>query len=222
VMEFAAPKQRRAVYAYRDRSPSTGALIESLAAAQGEFAPVIKDQTGQYGPFASMAALRRATIPALSKHGLAVTMECADTDDAPYLVCVLSHRSDQFISSTFRLERIPDPQKRSAYLTYMKRAAYSAMLCLAAEEDDDGETAAAAETESQAKGRGEQVRLARDAIRSAATLERLAAVADRVAERVKSGDLDEASRKQLTQLITARQQALQQAKSESRVQGAKA
>jgi hypothetical protein len=205
------------VYAYRDTSPTIGKLIKALSQAQGEFTPVVKDSQGQYGAFASMAAMRKATVPALAKHSLAVTMECADTDDHPYLVCVLAHESDEWISSTFRLERISDPQKRSAYLTYMKRAAYSAILCLASEDDDDGETAVAAEAEAKAASKDEQLRLAKDAIKGAATVERVAQIMDKVAAKAQAGELDQSATAQLRRLADARADALRKAKPEARV-----
>jgi len=206
----AYPKPRRAVYAYRDTSPSTGSLVKALSQAQAEFGVVAKDSTGQYGKFASMASMRKATVTALAKYGLAVTMECADTDDHPYLVCVLAHESDQFVSSTFRLERISDPQKRSAYLTYMKRAAYSAILCLAAEDDDDGETAVAAEAEARAAAVSEQFRLAKDALKGAKTAERIAQILDKVAAKVQAGELTSDAATGLRQFADARLRSFKQ------------
>jgi hypothetical protein len=193
----AYPRPRRAVYAYRDTSPSTGALVEALSQAQAEFGVVAKDATGQYGKFASMASMRKATVAALAKFGLAVTMECADTDEHPYLVCVLAHKSDQFVSSTFRLERIGDAQKRSAYLTYMKRAAYSAILCLAAEDDDDGEAAVSAEAEAKAAAVAEQFRLAKDALKGSKSRERVAQILDKVAAKTQAGELTSEAAEQL-------------------------
>lgn len=206
----------RRVCLYREKSDQTGALIKALAAAQGEFAPVVKDAKAQYGWFASLTSMRKATTPALAKHGLAVTFEYADQEDTPYLVCVLSHESDQFISSVIRLERIADPQKKSAYMTYMKRAAYSAILCLAAEDDDDGDTAAAAVTEAAAAAWKEQWRLAQDAMKAAGTISRVDQILSKGLSKIDQGEMDPGVKSQLEALARARRDALAQAKQESR------
>lgn len=207
----------RKTFVYRERSDKTGDLIKALSAAQGEFAPVVKDAKAQYGAFASLTSMRKATSPALSKHGLTVHFEYSEVGDIPYLVCVLSHASDQWVSSVIRLERIADPQKRMAYMTYMKRAAYSAILCLASEDDDDGETASAGAAEAAAAQWQEQWKLAQDALKSAQTIERVNAIVNKAMDRVESGQLDPAVVKQLDALARARRQALSQAKSEVKV-----
>lgn len=205
------PRPRRS-YVYREKSERGGELIKALAAAQGEFSPVIKDSQAQYGWFASLTSMRRATAPALSKHGLAIHFECADMDETPYLVCVLSHESDQFVSSVIRMERIADPQKRSAYMTYMKRAAYSAILCLAAEDDDDGDAASAATTEAQAEEWKETFRLAKDAIQSATNVSRVNAILAKVFEKAQAGQMDPKSVSLLDEIAVSRKEALSQEK----------
>lgn len=211
-MRIAVARPRR-TYVYRERSDHTGSLIKALAAAQGEFHTVVKDTKGQYGWFATLAAMRKATAHALAKYGLAVHFEYADIDDVPYLVCVLGHESDQWVSSVIRMERIADPQKKSAYMTYMKRAAYSAILCLASEEDDDGETASAASAEAAAAVWNEQWRLAQDAIKSATTTARVDAIVNKAIDKVEAGQMDPAVVKQLDALARARRKALSESAS---------
>lgn len=189
-MEIARP--RRACV-YREKSFETGQLSKALASAQGKFLPVVKDSTAQYGPFASLASMRRATAAALAEAMLSVHFEYADVDDYPYLIAVLSHASGEWVSSSIRMERIADPQKRTAYMTYMKRAAYSALLCLAAEADDDGETASAAATQSHREEQAEVARLARDAIASATTPQRVEAIIEKCRSKIASGELSQAA-----------------------------
>jgi len=208
------PRPRRS-YVYREKTDRTGELTKALAAAQGEFGPVIKDSKAQYGWFASLTSMRRATAAALSKHSLTVTFEYAEIDEVPFLICVLSHESDQWVSSAIRLERISDPQKRTAYMTYMKRAAYSAMLCLAAEDDDDGETAAAAVTESQASEWAETFRLAKDAIAAATNANRVNNILAKVIEKAQVGQLNPKDVSVLEEMAADRKAALSPKKEEA-------
>lgn len=208
------PRPRRS-YVYRERSERTGDLIKALARAQGMFGPVIKDSQAQYGWFASLTSMRRATASALSENGLAVHFEYATVGEAPFLVCVLSHESDQFVSSVIQMERIADPQKRSAYMTYMKRAAYSAILCLAAEDDDDGETAAAATTEAKASEWEETFRLAKDAIAAATNVNRVNNILAKVVEKAQAGLMNPKSVSVLEEIAAARRDALSQKKEDA-------
>jgi len=209
--EVAVPRVRRSTHVYREKSQFTGYLAKSLAKAQGEFGVVVKDSTGQYGAFASLASMKRATVAAMAKYGLSVTIEYADVGEAPYLIAVLNHESGEWISSVIRMERISDPQKKMAYMTYMKRAAYSGLLCLAAEEDDDGEVAASATAEVAGvadEEKAENFRLAKDALRGATSLPRIAEIMSKVHGRWKDGVLDDSHVTQLRKFADARQAAI--------------
>ena len=137
------------------------ALYKALAAAQGEFRPIVKNRSVQIRPregapytfrYADMEELIAATRPALAKHGMAVIQTVSrGADGMEYLETGVLHADGGCIWS--RLPIIPfkgndDPKKFGAVLTYIRRYQYSSLLCLAADDDldedggDGGEAAA--------------------------------------------------------------------------------
>ena len=98
---------------YREKSSITGDLVEAMAKATTEFAPLQFDQTGvdedgrEYR-YASLAAINKATKKALADNGLWLHCDYGFDEGGIYAVVVLEHKTGQFVSSTLReLEAIP-------------------------------------------------------------------------------------------------------------------
>jgi hypothetical protein len=130
---------------------SKAELHAALAKAQGEFPPIVKNRTvkifskkmGREFSFryADLEEIITKTRPALSKHGLAV-MQMVETDDqgAMVLHTVLTHAAGESVAGTFVLppaNSFDDPKSLGAYISYIRRYALSAALCIAADDDLD-------------------------------------------------------------------------------------
>ena len=120
------------------------ALPKALVAAQGEFEAVEKSADNPFfkSKYADLPAIVRAASPILAKHGLAVTQMPGLEGDDDVLTTRLIHESGEWIESTMRLFLVKqDPQGQGSALTYARRYAYSAMLGIVTEADDDGNAA---------------------------------------------------------------------------------
>lgn len=129
------------------------ALAAALAAAQGEFMPIEKNQTAIIKPkdtgkqsfsfrYADLEAIISATRPALSKNGIAVVQTLHSNGEATFLTTRLIHKSGGSISSNLRLPMgvdKEDPKKTGAMIAFLRRYEYSAMLCVAADDDLDAD-----------------------------------------------------------------------------------
>jgi hypothetical protein len=127
------------------------ALAAALAKAQGAFAPIGKNRTvvirsekGNYNfEYADLEVIIAATRPALSANGLCVVQSVgSSTDGRSHLdTCVLHSEGGELVS------RIPlpslsdyrDPKQFGAALSYLRRYAYTSMLCVAADDDLDSD-----------------------------------------------------------------------------------
>jgi hypothetical protein len=122
-------------------------LATALAAAQGEMANATYNRVNPHfrSKYADLASVRDATIPALSKHGLALAQFTSfDGDGTFLLVTRLLHASGQWMESVFPLPMMIDkPQIMGSAQTYARRYAWSGMCGIASEEDDDANAAQA-------------------------------------------------------------------------------
>lgn len=124
-------------------SESIAALSAALAKAQGEMknAPLNKVNPHFRCKYADLAAIRDATIPALSKNGLAIIQfTTLDDDGRMKLHTRLSHSSGEWVESVYPLP-VDKPQVMGSAITYGKRYSWSAMCGISADEDDDGNAA---------------------------------------------------------------------------------
>lgn len=129
----------------------TDALSEALAKAQGEFAPVVRDKTvsvtmrsgGKYTfSYAPLESILHAVKPALSKHGLALTQAMVVRDGKDFVQTTLRHSSGQTISNHIPLfVKEEGPQAYGSALTYARRYGVTLLLCISADDDDDGNAA---------------------------------------------------------------------------------
>jgi len=128
---------------------ANGLIATALAKAQAEMRNPGFDRTntafsrGAAKPnYASLAAVRDATVPVLAKHGIAVLQDVIAVDGAVECTTRLMHGSGE--SLTFGPLRIPaaaGAQAIGSAATYARRFHLMAVCGVAGDEDDDGEAA---------------------------------------------------------------------------------
>lgn len=144
--------------AFRNRSSSIAALAAALAAAQKNFAPIPKDREVTVTPrtgspykfkYATLDAIMSATMPALSEQGLALTQALTTWGDNFALETTLYHSSGEWMSNVTPMfmagrrtadgrDFPPGNQELGSAQTYARRYGITALLCITADEDDDG------------------------------------------------------------------------------------
>jgi hypothetical protein len=163
-------------------SEAINELATALAAAQGEMnnAALSKVNPHFRSRYADLASVRDATIPALSKHKLAITQSTGfDADGSFILTTRLLHASGQWIEGTYPLPLMPDkPQVMGSSQTYAKRYSWASIVGIAADEDDDATAAQDAgprKSSARAKKDGDWEHLQHEMTdaRSALSLQRL-------------------------------------------------
>lgn len=119
-------------------------LYTALSKAQAEMgtAQMNRKNPRFNSKYSDMVALVEASRPALTKYGLCVTqlVEIDETSGLQIFCTRLGHTSGQYLESKIKLTpEKSDIQTLGSYITYLKRYAYAAILCLTDGEDDDGE-----------------------------------------------------------------------------------
>lgn len=143
-----------------ETTSGTPKLNAALAKAQAQFQaaeksalnPAFKDATqpakAKGTRYADLTAVVEATRPALTANGLAVSQEPMEAEEGWVKVrtCLLHESGEERIATL----KLPCAQKTAqAYgsaLTYARRYAYSAMVGVVADEDDDGNAASGKKT----------------------------------------------------------------------------
>lgn len=124
-----------------EMSSTIGNLVEALAKARKAFKPVIKDMTNPFykSNYADLASVIEATKDGLSDNGLAVVQPLAyNRDGFVQITTFLAHSSGEWFKSILDMPIAKvDAQGVGAGTTYGRRYAYSAMVNVASEEDDD-------------------------------------------------------------------------------------
>lgn len=137
------------LHAYR--SSDLKDLFTSLAKAQAEMQTAGLSAENPYFKtrYADLAAIVKASRPALTKNGLSIIQQIITHDDGhTYLHTMLAHASGQWVESRVRI--VPpktDVQSLGSYITYLRRYSIAA-LCgiVTSDEDDDGNMAVASYT----------------------------------------------------------------------------
>lgn len=144
--------------AFRNRSTSIAALAGALATAQKAFAPIPKDrevtvttQTGGIYKFkyATLDAILAATMPALAEQKIAVSQALTSWGDNYAVETTLYHESGEWMSNVTPMflvgrktregrELPPGNQELGSAQTYARRYGFSALVCITADEDEDG------------------------------------------------------------------------------------
>lgn len=134
-----------------NQSESIAALASALAGVQLHLEPVAKDKTNPAfkSRYATLDAIMESVRGPLAGSGLCIIQ---GGDEAVYnteghivgvsVETMLAHASGEWISATFAspLEK-HTPQGLGSAVTYLRRYGVSALLGLATEDDDDGNTA---------------------------------------------------------------------------------
>ena len=117
-------------------------LYEALAAAQGEFLPIEKNQQGiRNGDlfwYADLDELTKKTRPALAVAGLCVMQLLRTTARGQELVTILAHKSGAAIEAAVTVGSYADIKDFGAAVTLLRRYAYQSILSLSAEDVLEG------------------------------------------------------------------------------------
>jgi hypothetical protein len=121
-------------------------LIEALAAAQGEFGPIVKDKKVEAGPrkyaYADLAAVIGVVRPVLSRHGIALIQPIEQDGEGLILHTKLCGYGEM-LSSTFPITApLNNPQGLGSFISYARRYSLCALVGVAADDDDDDGQAA--------------------------------------------------------------------------------
>lgn len=140
--------ESRRMLEWQWHSEEINELAAALAKAQADMIVAGKSKTNPYfkSKYADWESVAMASRPALTKNGIAVSLDIVCEDDGTtYLICTMLHSSGQWKKSRMRyLPPKNDIQAISSYNTSAKRLLYSnAVGVVVGDEDDDGEIAVA-------------------------------------------------------------------------------
>lgn len=123
-------------------STSTAELDAALAKAQGEFQPVEKNKTNPFfnSKYADLSAVWEACRQALSKNGISVTQWPLHSEDGRLHVLTRIACNGEWMLARISVPMTKqDVQSYGSAITYLRRYSLSALLGLAADEDDDAQ-----------------------------------------------------------------------------------
>ncbi len=136
-------------------------LFTALSKAQLEMEVAKTDTIQSFfkSKYADLASVVKASRPYLAKNGLSIIQRVLpDEKGVLNLYTRLCHASGQWMES--RMPIVPpkqDIQTLGSYITYLRRYNYASLVCVvAADEDDDGETAMASPRKQGVTSRGEE------------------------------------------------------------------
>lgn len=128
-------------------------LSVALVKAQSEMKNATLNKVNPHfkSKYADLAAVREATLKALTENGLAIVQSTALTDGGLVLKTTLRHTSGESIESVYPLPlNVDKPQAMGSAITYARRYCWAAMCGISSDEDDDGN---AAEDEGKKNGK---------------------------------------------------------------------
>ena len=121
-------------------------LVQALAAAQAEMQNAVFDSKNNFSKngknnYASLTSMREATVPFLSKHGIALTQGEVTMDGQRYLRTTL-RKNEEAIQEYILMSVDKDNMHGvGSALTYARRYGIGAICGIASDEDDDGDEA---------------------------------------------------------------------------------
>jgi hypothetical protein len=126
-------------------------LSAALAKAQAAFSQIHRDKTvkvrmksgGEYSfSYAPLESILRAVMPALSANGLSLTQSTGTVGEKEFVRTQLRHASGECIENNTKvLVADSGPQAYGSALTYARRYGITLLLCICADDDDDGNAA---------------------------------------------------------------------------------
>lgn len=127
------------------QSENINELAQALSMAQNHIGTAAFDKTNPHfkNQYASYDSIRKACQKPLSENGLCITQMISMSDKGRTLITQVSHKSGQWMRSEIMLPQAEreTPQAIGSSITYAKRYALAALLCIGTGEDDDGEEA---------------------------------------------------------------------------------
>ena len=127
-----------------EKSDNINELATALSKAQGIMENAKKDSENPFfhSKYAGLASVIDTAKKPLSEHGLSVIQLAASDGETVRINTLLLHSSGQWIGDTLVLKPVKtDPQGMGSAITYGRRYAYSSIIGMASEEDDDGNAA---------------------------------------------------------------------------------
>lgn len=114
-------------------------LSKAYVAAQADLKNAAFDKENPHfkSRYATLAGVRDAVAPILSKHGLAVLQGTDVRPEGLFIITRLLHSSGEWIESMYPFA-VDKPQQMGSAMTYARRYCMSAICGIASEEDDDG------------------------------------------------------------------------------------
>ena len=133
-----------------EKSEQINELATALSKAQGVIIPASKDADNPFfkSKYADLASVWEVAREPLSKNGLAIIQLPSADGNIVTLKTLLTHSSGQFISSDLTMvAKDASPQAIGSCITYLRRYSLSAVVGIASEIDDDGNSATPAKGE---------------------------------------------------------------------------
>lgn len=131
-----------------NQSEQINELISALSKAQGAMSAAAKDCSNPFfkSKYADLSSIWNACREPLSANGLAVIQTVQQRENGDVLYTMLGHSSGQWISSSMPLRiksdgKTNELQVMGSCLTYLRRYALAAIVGVAPDEDDDGNSA---------------------------------------------------------------------------------
>jgi hypothetical protein len=119
-------------------------ITKALIEAKKNFPPIYKNSTNPHfkNKYASLDVILDAITEPLSNAGIVLIQPTIITDGLTMLLTQLIHaESGEIIESQLIIPAQSDPQKLGSAMTYYRRFSVCSILAIAAEIDDDGNTA---------------------------------------------------------------------------------
>ncbi len=114
-------------------------ISAALSAFQGEVEQPSLNKENPYfkSKYVDLSGVLKAAQKTMAKHGLSI----AQLIDGGDIITLLSHKSGQWFKSVCPIGSYKNQQDRGSAITYTKRYAICAILGIAADTDDDGNSA---------------------------------------------------------------------------------
>lgn len=133
------------------QSEQVNEVAAALAKAQGQIANATLNRINPHfkSKYADLASILDAIRKPLSENGLAPVQQIEVAEKGMLLRTTLLHSSGQWVATEYPLPMLGRPQEMGSLLTYARRYSLTALICTAADDDDD---ANAAESQGQRVG----------------------------------------------------------------------
>lgn len=187
---------------FKAKSKALGQLKNAPRTCVSHFAKRDK-KTGELVPdYADLATIFDTVRKTLSDAGIDITQCFAPygEDGSLMLVTTLGHASGQFMRSFLPVKGGLKPQELAATTTTLKRIALCAFVGIAAEDDDDGETANRVAERVAVDDEKRIEAMAAKSLRDAESREKRKQILERVQKREEDGTLAQAAADRLRDL----------------------